>query len=453
MNPQIFREYDIRAVVNKELTLDEVVILGKAVGTYLRRQGKREITLGRDGRLSSDGFRQYFLEGILTTGCRIIDIGLCPSPLLYFSIRHLNTEGGVMITASHNPPEYNGFKICSGPDTIFGSEIQKIRDLCQAKDFVSGKGSIRQEDVLPAYQKFLLNDIHLDKPLRVGIDGGNGTGGWLALPIIRQLGCHVSDLYCQVDGAFPNHEPDPTVPKNLRELRELVIRESLDVGLAYDGDGDRLGVIDDRGDIIWGDQLLILFARSILPKRPGATFIGEVKCSQNLYEDIPRQGGKVIMWKTGHSLIKQKMKEVQAVLAGEMSGHLFFADRYFGFDDAIYASLRLLEILANTGKKIPELLSGLPKTYSTPEIRVETSEENKFLIVEAARKELSLRNRVIDVDGVRVLYEDGWGLIRASNTQPVLVLRFEAQTPDRLKAIQDEIEGLLGEIKKNFLGP
>jgi phosphomannomutase / phosphoglucomutase len=450
MDPQIFREYDIRAIVNQELFLDEVVILGKAVGTYLRRQGKKEITLGRDGRLSSDDFRKYFLDGILETGCRVIDIGLCPSPLLYFSIRHLNTEGGVMITASHNPPEYNGFKICSGPDTIFGAEIQKIREICEKKDFISEKGSLRQENVLPAYQKFVLNDIHLDKSLRVGIDGGNGTGGWMALPLIRQLGCTVSDLYCEVDGHFPNHEPDPTVPKNLKELQELVLRESLDVGLAYDGDGDRLGVIDEKGNIIWGDQLLILFARSILPQRPGATFIGEVKCSQNLYADIPRLGGKVIMWKTGHSLIKQKMKEVKAVLAGEMSGHLFFADRYFGFDDAIYASLRLLEILANTGKKISELLSGLPKTYATPEIRIETSEGEKFLIVEAAKRELSIRNPVIDVDGVRVLYEDGWGLIRASNTQPVLVLRFEAKTPERLQTIQAEIEGLLKEIKKKL---
>jgi phosphomannomutase / phosphoglucomutase len=450
MNPQIFREYDIRAVVNKELTLDEVVVMGKAIGTYLGRQGKKEITLGRDGRLSSDDFHSHFLQGILTTGCRVIDIGLCPSPLLYFSIRHLKTEGGVMITASHNPPEYNGFKICSGPDTIFGPEIQKIREIFEKKDFISGKGSLRQEDVIPAYQKLLLKDIHLNQTLRVGMDGGNGTGGWLALPIIRQLGCQVSDLYCEVDGAFPNHEPDPTVPKNLEDLKELVIRKSLDVGLAYDGDGDRLGVIDDRGDIIWGDQLLILFARSILPERPGAVIIGEVKCSQNLYEEIPRLGGKVIMWKTGHSLIKQKMKEVQAVLAGEMSGHLFFADRYFGFDDAIYASLRLLEILANTGKKISELLSGLPKTYSTPEIRVETSEEQKFSIVEAAKRELATRNPVIDVDGVRVLYEDGWGLIRASNTQPVLVLRFEAKTPERLQAIKGEIEDLLNEIKKKL---
>jgi len=436
--------------IGKEITLQEVEIMGKAMGTYLGQAGKKQITLGRDGRLSSKAFRDRLLEGLLSTGCQVIDIGVCPTPLLYFSIRHLKTHGGIMITASHNPPEYNGFKICSGPDTIFGAEIQQVRLIAQEGKFFIGSGSVRKEDVLPAYQKFVLNDIQLPRPLRVGMDGGNGTGGWLALPIVRQLGCQVFDLYCQIDGSFPHHEPDPTVPKNLKELIELVNREQLDVGLAYDGDGDRLGVIDHAGNIIWGDQLLILFARDILPGRPGSTFIGEVKCSQNLYDDIPRQGGKVIMWKTGHSLIKQKMKEVQAVLAGEMSGHLFFADRYFGFDDAIYASLRLLEILSKTGKKIPELLSGLPKTYSTPEIRVETPEETKFKLVEAVKAELARKFPIIDVDGVRVLFEDGWGLIRASNTQPVLVLRFEAHSPERLEEIQTIIEKILHQVQKKF---
>jgi len=450
MNPQIFREYDIRAIVDKEITLEEVEIMGKAMGTYLGQAGKKQITLGRDGRLSSGVFREHLLKGLLSTGCQVIDIGVCPSPLLYFSIRHLKTEGGIMITASHNPPEYNGFKICNGPDTIFGSEIQRLRFVAEEGKFLSGAGSVREEDVLPAYQEFVFKDIQLPHALRVGMDGGNGTGGWMALPIIRQLGCQVFDLYCEVDGAFPHHQPDPTVPKNLKELIDLVNREHLDVGLAYDGDGDRLGVIDHAGNIIWGDELLILFARDILPRRPGATFIGEVKCSQNLYDDIPRQGGKILMWKTGHSLIKQKMKEVQAVLAGEMSGHLFFADRYFGFDDAIYASLRLLEILSKTGKKIPELLSGLPKTYSTPEIRVETKEETKFQVVEAVKKELSRKFSIIDVDGVRVTFEDGWGLIRASNTQPVLVLRFEARSPERLQEIQQLIEGTLHQIQKKF---
>jgi phosphomannomutase / phosphoglucomutase len=450
MNPQIFREYDIRAIVDKEITLEEVETMGKAIGTYLGQAGKRQITLGRDGRLSSDAFREYLLKGLLSTGSQVIDIGVCPSPLLYFSIRHLKTEGGIMITASHNPPEYNGFKVCNGPDTIFGTEIQRLRLIAEKGKFMTGTGSIREENVLPAYQEFVYKDIHLTRPLRVGMDGGNGTGGWMALPIVRHLGCQVFDLFCEIDGAFPHHQPDPTVAENLKELIDLVDRERLDVGLAYDGDGDRLGVIDHAGNIIWGDQLMILFARDILPGRPGATFIGEVKCSQNLYDDIPRQGGKILMWKTGHSLIKQKMKEVQAVLAGEMSGHLFFADRYFGFDDAVYASLRLLEILSKTGKKIPELLSGLPQTFSTPEIRVETNEETKFQLVEAAKNELSQRFSIIDVDGVRVLFEDGWGLIRASNTQPVLVLRFEARSPERLQEIQSLIEEVLHRIQKKF---
>ncbi len=450
MNPQIFREYDIRAIVGKEITLEEVETMGKAIGTYLGQAGKKQIALGRDGRLSSNAFRDYLLKGLLSTGCQVIDIGVCPSPLLYFSIRHFKTDGGVMITASHNPPEYNGFKVCSGPDTIFGAEIQRLGLIAEQGKFMTGIGSVREENVLPAYQEFIYKDIHLPHALRVGIDGGNGTGGWTALPIIRQLGCEVFDLYCEIDGSFPHHQPDPTVPKNLKELIDLVNREHLDVGLAYDGDGDRLGVVDHAGDIIWGDELLILFARDILPGRPGATFIGEVKCSQNLYDDIPRQGGKILMWKTGHSLIKQKMKEVQAVLAGEMSGHLFFADRYFGFDDAVYASLRLLEILSKTGKKIPELLSGLATTYSTPEIRVETREETKFQVVEAVKNELAQRFSIIDVDGVRVKFEDGWGLIRASNTQPVLVLRFEARSPERLQEIQNLIEGILHQVQKKF---
>jgi phosphomannomutase/phosphoglucomutase len=450
MNPQIFREYDIRAVVGKELTLEEVTILGKAMGTYLGRKGQRKISLARDGRNSSAPFRDHVLKGLLSSGCEVIDIGVGPTPLLYFSIRQLKTDGGIMITASHNPPEYNGFKICSGPDTIFGEEIQSLRAIAERGDFLTGEGSLSFADVVPAYQEFMRRDIQIVRPLRVGIDGGNGTGGWLALPILKQMGCQVFDLYCDIDGSFPNHEPDPTVPENVKELIELVVGKKLDVGLAFDGDGDRLGVIDHTGEIIWGDQLMILFARDILTRNPGATFLGEVKCSQNFYEDIPRRGGRAIMWRTGHSLIKQKMKEVKAVLAGEMSGHLFFADRYFGFDDAVYASLRLLEILSKTGQKIPDLLSGLPRTFSTPEIRVACPEEKKFMIVEAVKAELAGRFQIIDVDGVRIQFEDGWGLIRASNTQPVLVLRFEAYSPERLGEIQGLIEGVLDRVKKDL---
>jgi phosphomannomutase/phosphoglucomutase len=450
MQPHIFREYDIRAVVDKEITLEEVRLLGRALGTHLRRGGRNRLALGRDGRLSSGSFRASLLEGLLSTGCRVLDIGVCPTPLLYFAIRALETDGGVMITASHNPPEYNGFKICVGNDTIFGPAIQELREIAEGGDFVSGTGSLEERDVVPAYQQYMADTVRLVRPLRVGLDAGNGTGGWLALPILRQMGCQVYDLYCDIDGSFPNHEPDPTIPENLADLIDLVRREKLDLGLAYDGDGDRLGVIDHTGAIIWGDQLLILFARDILKKMPGAAFIGEVKCSQTLYDDVPRQGGKILMWKTGHSLIKQKMKETGAALAGEMSGHIFFADRYFGFDDAVYASLRLLEILANSGKRIPELLADLPVMVATPEIRVPTPEETKFQIVEKARKELAARHPVADVDGVRVLFEDGWGLIRASNTQPVLVLRFEARSRERLAEIRTYVEKVLERIRSEF---
>jgi phosphomannomutase/phosphoglucomutase len=447
MQPHIFREYDIRAVVDKEITLAEVRLLGQALGTRLQREGRSRLALGRDGRLSSGAFRTALLEGLLPTGCAVIDIGVCPTPLLYFAIRHLETDGGVMITASHNPPEYNGFKICIGPDTIFGPKIQELRALAEGGDFISGDGRLEERDVVPAYQKFMMDSIQISRPLRIGLDAGNGTGGWLALPILRRMGCQVYDLYCDIDGSFPHHEPDPTIPANLTDLIDLVRRETLDLGLAYDGDGDRLGVVDHTGRIIWGDQLLILFARDILKRQPGATFIGEVKCSQTLYDDVPRQGGRILMWKTGHSLIKQKMKETGAALAGEMSGHIFFADRYFGFDDAIYASLRLLEILSHSGKRIPELLTGLPPMVATPEIRVPADEESKFRLVAQAREELAARHPVSDVDGVRVLFEDGWGLIRASNTQPVLVLRFEARSPERLVEIQTYIEGVLKKIQ------
>ena len=447
MQPHIFREYDIRAVVDKEITLAEVRLLGQALGTRLQREGRSRLALGRDGRLSSGAFRTALLEGLLPTGCAVIDIGVCPTPLLYFAIRHLETDGGVMITASHNPPEYNGFKICIGPDTIFGPKIQELRALAEGGDFISGDGRLEERDVVPAYQKFMMDSIQISRPLRIGLDAGNGTGGWLALPILRRMGCQVYDLYCDIDGSFPHHEPDPTIPANLTDLIDLVRREELDLGLAYDGDGDRLGVVDHTGRIIWGDQLLILFARDILKRQPGATFIGEVKCSQTLYDDVPRQGGRILMWKTGHSLIKQKMKETGAALAGEMSGHIFFADRYFGFDDAIYASLRLLEILSHSGKRIPELLTGLPPMVATPEIRVPADEESKFRLVAQAREELAARHPVSDVDGVRVLFEDGWGLIRASNTQPVLVLRFEARSPERLVEIQTYIEGVLKKIQ------
>ncbi len=451
MLPKVFREYDIRGITGAEITEADVSELGMAFGTYMARQGKSRIVLGRDCRLSSDRYRDLLLSGLLRTGMDVIDVGVCPVPLLYFAIRHLDREGAVMITASHNPPEYNGFKICNGFDTIFGEEIQKLRRIVDSRDFTSAEGRIGHFDILAPYVDFVTGNIRLERKLRVGIDGGNATGGPVATAILEKLGCEIYPIYCDMDGAFPNHEPDPTVMENLVDLRNLVLRERLDVGLAYDGDSDRLGVLDHRGEVVFGDKLMIIFAREILSRRPKSLFISEVKCSKTLYDDIEQQGGVAVMWKTGHSLIKSKMKDLGAQLAGEMSGHFFFKDRYFGFDDAIYASCRLLEILSQTGKRIPELLDGVPSTYTTPEIRIDCPDDIKFEVVERAKREFNRKNlQIIDTDGVRIAFPDGWGLVRASNTQPVLVLRYEASTPGRLDEIRNMIESVIERVKGEY---
>jgi phosphomannomutase/phosphoglucomutase len=450
VNPKTFREYDIRGIVDQEIEDRDVVRLGKAFGTYMARENKRRVVLGRDCRLSSDRYRALLLEGMMTTGIDVVDVGVCTSPLLYFAIRHLDREGGVMITASHNPPEYNGFKICNGYDTISGPEIQKLRSIMESGDFVSGTGSLGSYDIVTPYVEFVTGNITLERRLRVGVDAGNATGGPIATTILERLGCEVHPLFCDMDGTFPNHEPDPTVLDNLKDLIGLVKREGLDLGVAYDGDSDRLGVVDHRGEVVFGDKLMIIFAREILSRRPGTTFVSEVKCSKVMYDDIEKHGGRTIMWRTGHSLIKAKMKEVDAVLAGEMSGHMFFKDRYFGFDDGIYASCRLIEIIANSGKTIPELLEGVPHTYTTPEIRVDCPDETKFEVVEKAKgffKDADLE--VIDVDGARIVFPDGWGLVRASNTQPVLVLRFEAASQERLDEIRSLVEETIEKAKRS----
>ena len=447
MDAKTFREYDIRGIVGTQIIEADVTQLGRAFGTYLVRQGKRKVTMGRDIRPSAEQFRQALLEGMLDTGLQVTDLGVCPTPVFYFSLRHLQAQGGIMITASHNPPHYNGFKICNGPDTIFGAEIQKLRLIMDEGDFVRGRGSLDSYDIIPPYHNHILRDIKLNQGLRLGVDAANAVGGPVAVPLFRQLGCEVHELYCQPDETFPNHEPDPTVLDNLQDLIALVKSEKLDLGVAYDGDCDRIGVIDNQGQVIFGDRLMIIFARDILSKQPGATFISEVKCSKTLYEDIEKRGGKAIMWKTGHSLIKKKMKEVGAALAGEMSGHVFFADRYFGYDDAIYASCRLLEILDKSGKTIAELLDGIPATVVTPEIRVECPDEVKFSLVEKAREHFRQKYPIIDVDGVRVLFNHGWGLLRASNTQPALVLRFEAETEKQLKEYQQIVEETVDRLR------
>ncbi len=441
INPKIFREYDIRGIVDKDLTLEFVEFLGEGLGTYFREHEKRDVALGRDCRLSSPVFAEAITRALLRTGCSVVDLGIIPTPLLYFAVFHKKHEAAVMITGSHNPPEYNGFKMMVGEETLHGETIQDIYALLRDKKIVRDKpGEKSAYTIIPEYEEYLLKDIRLEKKLKVVLDAGNGTAGFVAAPVFKKLGCDVVELYCEPDGRFPNHHPDPTLPEAMEELVVRVKEEKADFGIGYDGDGDRLGVVDDRGQLLWGDQLMIVFSRDILPHHPGAAVISEVKASKLLYEEIARLGGRPIMWKTGHSLIKKKIREEKALLAGEMSGHIFFADRYYGFDDAIYASARLAEILSRSDKKLSGALSDLPRTFYTPEIRIYASDEVKFKIVEEVKKELASKYPVIDIDGVRVNYPKGWALVRASNTQAVLVLRFEAETPEDLKAIRFEVE-------------
>jgi len=448
MNSNIFREYDIRGVAYKDITEPDVELIGKAYGTLLRKNGKSSASLGRDCRKSSDRFADRFIKGLLSSGCDVVDIGVCPTPVLYFSIETLPVEAGAMITASHNPPEYNGFKLMNGSDSIHGEGLQEIRTIIEKQDFSEGNGKVDKADVLTPYKHFLVKNIEITDNVRIGIDAGNGTGGTTALPVLRELGCEVRDLYCDMDGNFPNHEADPTVKKNLTDLIELVKTEKLDLGVGYDGDGDRIGVVDENGSVIYGDQLMVIFAREILERKPGATFISEVKCSMNMYNDIEQKGGRAVMWKTGHSLIKKKMKEENAELAGEMSGHMFFKDRYFGYDDALYATLRLLEIITKEKTSVSGLLKDLPETFTTPEIRVECPDDKKFEVVRAVTEHFQKEREVIDIDGMRALFDGGWGLVRASNTQPALVLRFEAKTEKKLEQIRTAVESVLEEIIK-----
>jgi phosphomannomutase/phosphoglucomutase len=442
ISPNIFREYDIRGIVDTDLTPDVVETLGRAIGTYFRRRGRRAVALGRDCRLSSPAYGAAMSKGLQSTGCNVSDLGTVPTPLLYFAIYYKKYEAGVMITGSHNPPEYNGFKMMCGEETLYGETIQEIRRLIEAGDFVrENPGEKSDYNLVPEYQDYVLGLIKLHRPLKVVVDAGNGTGGVVAVPILRKLGCHVIELYCEMDGRFPHHHPDPTLPDAMADLVAKVKETGADLGIAYDGDADRIGVVDDAGRLIWGDQLMIIFARDVLAAHPGAAVISEVKATKLLYDEIARLGGRPIMWKTGHSLIKKKIKEEHALLAGEMSGHIFFADRWFGFDDAIYASTRLLEIVAKSDLKVSQMLAGLPEMVSTPEIRVYASEEVKFRIVDEVKAELSAKYPVVDIDGVRATFPKGWALVRASNTQAVLVLRFEAETKADLDAIQAEVKG------------
>lgn len=462
----LFREYDIRGIVGQELTDDVAERIGRAYATMARDQGVKTVSVGRDGRASSPALRDRLVQGLTAGGLNVLDIGVCPTPVLYFSLFQLPVDGGVMITGSHNASEYNGFKLCVGKEALHGEAIQQLRQVMEAGRFSSGAGTVSLQPLLQDYLVYLKTSFaSVDaRHLHVVIDCGNGAAALVAKQALEQLGCRVTGLYCDLDGRFPNHHPDPTVVENLQDLIATVKRAGANVGIGYDGDADRIGTVDEQGHILWGDRLMVLYARDILRERPGSTILSEVKASQSLYDDIRRRGGRPIMWKTGHSLIKAKMKAESAVLAGEMSGHMFFADRYFGYDDAIYASCRLVEILAKNKRPLSALLSDLPITSVTPEIRVDCPDHVKFDLVARVQARLlayakvgrtpgepglAIRD-VVTIDGIRIMFEDGWGLIRASNTQPALVLRFEASSAQRLEVIRALIESELGQARRTL---
>jgi phosphomannomutase / phosphoglucomutase len=448
LKQSIFREYDIRGIADEELRDEGVEALGRALATYLIRHSGRKICLGRDCRLSGERLHTAILKGMLKAGATVLDLGVVPTPVLYFSDLHFQASGAVMITGSHNPAEYNGFKTVCGSGTLHGAQIQDVLKLIANGDFKSGEGACERVDAVTPYVEEVAAQFSLERKVKVVFDGGNGTAGPVLRRVLSRLNVDATELFFDMDGRFPNHHPDPTVLENLTDLQAAVINQGAELGIAFDGDSDRIGAVDEHGRVIYGDMLLLIFGREILGRKPGATFIGEVKCSQSMYDKLAELGGRPIMFKTGHSLIKKKMREEKAELAGEMSGHMFFADRYYGYDDAIYAACRLLEIVSKSGKPLSHQLEGIPRLVSTPELRVDCADDKKFEVVSKVADIVRRRHHVIDVDGVRVPFEHGWGLVRASNTQPVLVMRFEASSDEHLKEYQREMEGIVVKAKE-----
>ncbi len=439
---QVFRQYDIRGVVDEDLNSQSYYDIGRGFGTYLRRKGLKSIALGGDARLSTPGFMEAFTKGALETGCDIIDIGIVATPVLYFAIWKFATDGGAMVTASHNPAQYNGCKLNLGLGSVYAEELQKVLQIIQSGKFESGRGTLSKDSTInAAYIDYICAGIKLQRPVKVIVDGGNGMGGPYLPEILRRLGCEVIEMYCEPDGTFPNHHPDPTIEKYMTDLSRAVVAAEYELGIGLDGDSDRIGVVDEKGKMLFGDQILNILARDYLKHNPGQTVIADVKCSKNLYDDIRKHGGIPMMYKTGHANIKMKMKEIGVKFAGEMSGHVFLADRYLGFDDAIYVSCRFIEIVSQTIAPVSTYLSDQPKMYNTPELHIKCADDRKFDVVAKVCGEFQTEGYdVNDIDGARITFPDGWGLVRASNTTPVLVTRYEAESEARMNEIKELIE-------------
>lgn len=446
MDTNIFREYDIRGVVGEQLNERSVTQIGCAIATYFRRNKAKTIAIGYDARESSPRFCEIIIKSLNETGCDCFLIGRVPTPVLYFTTFTKEVDGGVMITGSHNPANHNGFKISLGKDSLHGSQIQEVKEIAFSNEFENGEGKAKKLEVLDDYFSGLGKRINFGKrKLKVVLDAGNGMGGVTAVPFYKNLDIEVIELFCEPDSNFPNHEPDPSQEKNLQDLIRKVIETKADLGIAFDGDADRITIIDEKGRIIWGDELMILLSREALREHPNSTIIAEVKCTQTLFDEIEKLGGKAIMSKAGHSIIKAKMRETGAILGGEMSGHIFFADRFYGFDDACYAGARVLEILSKTDKNLSEIFAEFPQTFSTPEIRVHCAEERKSLVIKKLVEEFSKTNEINTIDGIRIKFENGWGLVRPSNTQALLILRFEADTEKNLETIRNLVETKVNE--------
>ncbi|MCK5336581.1 MAG: phosphomannomutase/phosphoglucomutase [Gammaproteobacteria bacterium] len=447
----IFKAYDIRGIVDDTLTVEAVELIGKAYGSEAQAQSQQAVVIARDGRLSSPKIADALSRGLRSTGCDVIDIGMVPTPVLYFATHVLKTGTGIMITGSHNPPQYNGLKMVLATNTLYGETIQELLQRIKTDDFVSGNGSYKEEDVREQYLDRICSDVKLAKPLKIAVDCGNGVAGELAPELFKRMGCEVLELFSEIDGTFPNHHPDPSKLENLVDLEKAVEENQVDLGLAFDGDGDRVGILDNRKKIIWPDRQMMLYAEDVLSRNPGAQIIYDIKSSNHLDSEIKRLGGDALMWKTGHSFIKAKMKETGALLAGEMSGHIFFKERWYGFDDGLYSAARMLEILSKKDQPADVVFAALPDSCNTPEIQVMFTEGEHYKFMDKLKSMADFGNADIStIDGMRVNYDFGWGLIRPSNTTPCLVLRFEAETEEGLKKVQDKFRQQILNVDANL---